>query len=220
MQGIEYTIDPTLQRWNVRLLERIEIFVASPNCPRNKNWHLECGVLITKSFSSIFKEPIKFPMHRIKHENFMHRHETAREINVPLQRHKIGCLGLRFRAISALAVDQVYLGFPETPIRAGKGSGLAEISVIHWVAPLKHWGESHWKSTSQACAAERFWPWPSITWSRNTNPRGEKCWNISAAISASIFSDSRQHDIFWLILASRAHLNNVIRLHTAQWKFS
>ena len=27
---------------------------------------------------------------------------------------------------------------------------------------LKHWGGSHWKSTSQACAAERFRSWPSI----------------------------------------------------------
>ena len=37
--------------------------------------------------------------------------------------------------ISALAVDQVYLGGPETRIRARKGSGLAEISAMQGVAP-------------------------------------------------------------------------------------
>ena len=42
---------------------------------------------------------------------------------------------LRGGAISALAVDQVYLGGHETPIRARKGSGLAEISAIQGVAP-------------------------------------------------------------------------------------
>ena len=35
--------------------------------------------------------------------------------------------GLSGGKISALAVDQVYLVGPETPIRARKGSGLAEI---------------------------------------------------------------------------------------------
>ena len=35
----------------------------------------------------------------------------------------------------ALAVDQVYLVGPETPIRARKGSGIAEISTIHGIAP-------------------------------------------------------------------------------------
>ena len=34
-----------------------------------------------------------------------------------------------------MAVAQVYLGGPETPIRRRKGSGLAEISAIHGVAP-------------------------------------------------------------------------------------
>ena len=43
--------------------------------------------------------------------------------------------GLRCGAIWALAVDQVYLGGPETPIRARKGSGLAEISAMQGVAP-------------------------------------------------------------------------------------
>ena len=43
--------------------------------------------------------------------------------------------GLLGGAIWALAVAQVYLGGPETPIRARKGSGLAEISVIHRVTP-------------------------------------------------------------------------------------
>ena len=38
-------------------------------------------------------------------------------------------------AISASAVAQGYLGGPETPIRAGEGSGLAEISAIQGVAP-------------------------------------------------------------------------------------
>ena len=43
--------------------------------------------------------------------------------------------GQRGGAISALTVDQVYLGGPETPIRARKGSGLAEISAMQGVAP-------------------------------------------------------------------------------------
>ena len=55
--------------------------------------------------------------------------------------------GLRCGAISALAVDQVYLVGPETPIRARKGSEIAEISAIQGVL-LKHAGGSHWKSTS------------------------------------------------------------------------
>ena len=38
--------------------------------------------------------------------------------------------GLRGREISALAVDQVYLGGPETQIRTGKCSAYAEISVL------------------------------------------------------------------------------------------
>ena len=48
---------------------------------------------------------------------------------------EIDFLGLSGGAISALAINQVYLGGPETPICAGKGSGLAEISAIHMVAP-------------------------------------------------------------------------------------
>ena len=59
--------------------------------------------------------------------------KISTEINVPLQRRprfKIGRLGLRGGAISALAVDQGSLGGPETPIRARKGTGLAEISAI------------------------------------------------------------------------------------------
>ena len=43
--------------------------------------------------------------------------------------------GLIGGAISAFAVDQVYLVGPETRIRAGKGSGIAEISVMQGVAP-------------------------------------------------------------------------------------
>ena len=43
--------------------------------------------------------------------------------------------GLSCGAILALAVDQVYLGGPETRIRARRGSGLAEISAIQGVAP-------------------------------------------------------------------------------------
>ena len=61
--------------------------------------------------------------------------KISTEINAPLQqqrrpRFKIGRLGLRGGAISALAVDEGCLGGPETPIRARKGSGLAEISAI------------------------------------------------------------------------------------------
>ena len=43
--------------------------------------------------------------------------------------------GLCGGAIWALAVAQVYLGGHETPIRARKGSGLAEISAMQGVAP-------------------------------------------------------------------------------------
>ena len=43
--------------------------------------------------------------------------------------------GLSGGAISALAVDEGCLGGPETRIRAGKGSGLAEISAIQRFAP-------------------------------------------------------------------------------------
>ena len=48
---------------------------------------------------------------------------------------EIDLSGLRGGAISALAVAQVYLGGHETPIRARKGSGIAEISAIQGVAP-------------------------------------------------------------------------------------
>ena len=70
--------------------------------------------------------------------------KISTEINAPLQqqrrpRFKIGRLSLRGGAISALVVNQVYLGGPELPIRARKGSTsrsrLAEISVIQGVAP-------------------------------------------------------------------------------------
>ena len=66
--------------------------------------------------------------------------KISTEINASLQqqrrpRFKIGSFGLRGGAISALAVNQVYLGGPETPIRAGEGSELAEISAIQGVAP-------------------------------------------------------------------------------------
>ena len=50
-------------------------------------------------------------------------------------RFKIGSFGLRCGAISASAVAQGCLGGPETPIRAKKGSGLAEISAIQGVTP-------------------------------------------------------------------------------------
>ena len=43
--------------------------------------------------------------------------------------------GLSGGAISASAVAQGHLGGPETPIRAGEGSGLAEIAAIQGVAP-------------------------------------------------------------------------------------
>ena len=43
--------------------------------------------------------------------------------------------GVSGGAIWALAVDGGCLGGPETPIRARKGSGLAEISANHGVAP-------------------------------------------------------------------------------------
>ena len=83
-------------------------------------------------------------MYLIKHEFFIHIHETdakiSTEINAPLQqqrrpRFKIGRLDLRGGEILALAVDEGCLGGPETPIRARKGSGLAEISAIQGVAP-------------------------------------------------------------------------------------
>ena len=48
---------------------------------------------------------------------------------------EIDLSGLRGGAISALAVDQGCLRGPETPIRAGKGPGIAEISAIQGVAP-------------------------------------------------------------------------------------
>ena len=62
--------------------------------------------------------------------------KISTEINAPLQqqrrpRFKIVLLGLRGEAISALAVDQVYSGGPETRIRAGESSADAEISVLH-----------------------------------------------------------------------------------------
>ena len=40
------------------------------------NWNVVCSL---QSVSLIFEEPIKVSMHHIKHEFFMHRHETARE---------------------------------------------------------------------------------------------------------------------------------------------
>ena len=93
--------------------------------------------------------------------------KISTEISVPLQqqrrpRFKIGSLGLRGGAISALAVDQVYSGGPETPIRARKGSVLARYLRCKGLLLLKHWGGSYWKLTSQACAVERFRLWPSI----------------------------------------------------------
>ena len=48
---------------------------------------------------------------------------------------KIDFSGLSGGAIWALAVAQVYLVGHETPIRARKGSGLAEISAMQGVAP-------------------------------------------------------------------------------------
>ena len=59
-----------------------------PNCPNIKHWQLEYGVFTTKSVSLIFKDPIKFPMHRIKHEFFVHRHETAREEGQSMPRYQ------------------------------------------------------------------------------------------------------------------------------------
>ena len=47
--------------------------------------------------------------------------------------------GLCGGAISALAVDQGGLGGLKTRIRAGKGSGLAQISSFQGVAPLEGW---------------------------------------------------------------------------------
>ena len=103
-------------------------------------------MLPTKSVSLIFKKPIEFLMYLFKNKIF-HTYTLNRaqrglvdakiytEINAPLQqqrrpRFKIGRLGLRGGANLALAVDEWCLGGPETPIRARKGSGLAEISAI------------------------------------------------------------------------------------------
>ena len=66
--------------------------------------------------------------------------KISTEINAPLQqqrrpRFKIGSLDLRGGANFELAVDEGCQGGPETPIRAGKGSGIAEISAIQGVAP-------------------------------------------------------------------------------------
>ena len=85
-------------------------------------------------------------MHRIKHNFLMHillnrarrglvDAKVSTEINVPLQqqripRFNISRLGLRGGTIWALAVEEGCLGGPETPIRARKGTGLAEISAI------------------------------------------------------------------------------------------
>ena len=89
--------------------------------------------------------------------------KISTEINAPLQqqrrpRFKISRLGLRGGEILALAVDEGCLGGPETPIRARKGSGLAEISAIQGVAPPKALRRVSLEMTSQACAAARFRP--------------------------------------------------------------
>ena len=118
------------------------------------DWNvLITAVLITKSVSLIFKEPIKFPMHRIKHEfpcidtkprakrasrcQDIHRNNCAPPA-AEVQRRprfKIGRLSLSGGAISALAVNQGCLCGPETRILARKESGLAGISASQGVAP-------------------------------------------------------------------------------------
>ena len=60
--------------------------------------------------------------------------KISTEINAPLQQQRRPRFKIGSGVISASAVDQVYLGGPETRIRARKGSGLAEISAIQGVA--------------------------------------------------------------------------------------
>ena len=48
---------------------------------------MEYGVLTRKSVSWIFKEPIKFPIHSIKQESFIHRPENAREEGWSINRY-------------------------------------------------------------------------------------------------------------------------------------
>ena len=147
MQDIEYPIDPTLQRCHIWSLERIEIFVATPNCPRIKNCQLKYCVLSTKSVIRVpciisnTNVSCIYTKLRAKWASLcqdIHRNQFARELPLQQQkipRFKISLLGLRCGAISASAVDQVYLGCPETPICARKGSGLAKISATQGVAP-------------------------------------------------------------------------------------
>ena len=88
MQIIEYTIDHTLQRLRVGSL----CWIVGKNrnlgslCSRSKNLQIAQEVKFTigmwcahHKISLIFKGPIKFPMHCIKHEFFMGHHKTASE---------------------------------------------------------------------------------------------------------------------------------------------
>ena len=141
-----------------------KIFVASPNYQESE---MMIGMWCAhhKSISLIFKEPINFPMDRIKHKIFIHRPKTARDaarrglvdrtkictdslhpccsrLEQRRPRFKFGHLDPRSGAISALAFDQVCLGrmgSPKTRICARKGPGLVEISTIPWVAPPEAW---------------------------------------------------------------------------------
>ena len=119
--------------------------------------------------------------------------KISTEINAPLQqqrrpRFKIGRLGLRGGANLALAVDEVCLGGPETPIRARK-----RVRISRDIRDLR--GRSSW-SRKEALIGNRLLR-PArrsdfglglrssvLRRSGNTNPRGEKlcrCRNISAA---------------------------------------
>ena len=62
--------------------------------------------------------------------------------------------GLRSGAMLALAVDHGCLRGAETPIRAGEGSGIAEISAIQGVAPPEAERRLSLEIDFSACAAE------------------------------------------------------------------
>ena len=72
---------------NLRSLSKLPELTIGMWCAHPKPW---------RSVSLIFKDPIKFPMHRIKHECFIHRHETA---------HKEGFLHL-LKDTCATAIGQ------------------------------------------------------------------------------------------------------------------
>ena len=115
--------------------------------------------------------------------------------------------GLSGGVISASAVAQGYLGGQETPISAGEGSGLAEISAIQGVAPPEALTAIEEGLTGnrllRPARRSDFVPGRrsrvSVR-SGNTNPRGKvlpmpkyQCCKAEQhkETSASIFSDSR-----------------------------